>query len=350
MSEERSNTEWNSQLRDALALIVSGMRPEDGKLRRRYSALIQLYDRVLGQGNIGNQTLSIGVYGCPKKGKSTLLNSLLGEEILPDKAIPTTSSIITLRRDAAREDYEVNCYAEDGDVRIEHFDDSSEVRTDLDQWGSHQGKDPRWATIDVKGPFPHASESLNPNFILRDTPGAEAYASEEEQGHRLEEDLKRDSERALKSIERTDLHLFCVSCEAIGSESDKHFYDKFFAERPCIHVLTKRDLSHENNDKKIIDDYMNKMKLTTNEEAIMCTVLTGIVPDEKTGERGRFINKGKNSLITAIQQCLDPEFLIKKMSRIAQFIIENHSNENLPAFKEISMIHFRNLDSVLKSK
>lgn len=349
MSEERSNTEWNSQLRDALALIVSGMHPEDGKLRRRYSALIQLYDRVLGQNNIGNQTFSIGVYGCPKKGKSTLLNSLLGEEILPDKAIPTTSSVITLQRDAASKDYEVYRYAE-GDVKINRGNDSSEVRTLLDQWGSHQGKDPRWDKIEVKGPFPHASESLNPNFILRDTPGAEAYASEEEQGHCMEEDLKRDSKRALDSIEGTDLHLFCVSCEAIGSESDKRFYDKFFTERPCIHVLTKRDLSHEKNDIKIIDDYMNKMELTTSEEAIMRTVLTGVVPDEKTGKRGRFINKGKDSLITAIQQCLDPEFLIKKMSRIAQFIIENHSNENLPAFKEISMIHFRNLDSVLKSK
>ena len=253
MSKEKSNTEWNSQLRDALALIVSGMRPEDGKLRRRYSALIQLYDQVLGQGNIGNQTLSIGVYGCPKKGKSTLLNSLLGEEILPDKAIPTTSSIITLRRDKNREDYEVNCYAEDGDKRTVHFENPSEVRKDLDQWGSHQGKDPRWATIDVIGPFPHANKKLSPNFILRDTPGAEAYVSEEEQGHRVEEELKRDSERAFKSIERTDLHLFCVSCEAIGSERDKRFYDNFFTERACIHVLTKRDLSHEKNDKKIIN-------------------------------------------------------------------------------------------------
>lgn len=341
METQKHSKSEDTGLRNALALVVYYIRPEDSKLRRRYSSLIALYDKISDQ-DAENKPLSIGVYGCPNKGKSTLLNSLLGEEILPDKAIPTTSSIITLRRDKDREDYEVNCYAEDGDKRTVHFENSSEVSKDLAQWGSHQGKDPRWATIDVIGPFPHASKKLNPNFILRDTPGAEAYASEEEQGHRMEEDLKRDSERALKSIERTDLHLFCVSCEAIGNESDKRFYDKFFTERACIHVLTKRD-KREDDDTKIQDDYKNKMELADNEEAIMKIVLTG-----KSGTHDRFINIGREDLIDSICECLDPQFLIDKMRQIARFIVKNYdSDETMDDLKKIPKIHIRNLETAM---
>lgn len=340
METQKHSKSEDTDLRNALALVVYYMRPEDSKLRRRYSSLIALYDKISGQ-DAEIKPLSIGVYGCPNKGKSTLLNSLLGENILPDAPIPSTSSIITLHRNSRLPEYGINCSG-DHEKTVVHRKKPSEVQELLRKYGSHQGCESalKWDKIEVEGPFPDADKKLNPNFVLRDTPGAEAYADRVKG-----EELKQDSERTYNSIGSADLHLFCVSCEDIGGESDRAFYNRFFSERACIHVLTKRD-KRGDDDTKIKDDYMNKMGLTDNEEAIMQIVLTGIQPDGESGTRDRFINIGREDLIDSICECLDPQFLIDKMRQIARFIVKNYdSDETMDDLKKIPKIHIRNLET-----
>ena len=172
METQKHSKSEDTDLRNALALVVYYMRPEDSKLRRRYSSLIALYDKISGQ-DAEIKPLSIGVYGCPNKGKSTLLNSLLGENILPDAPIPSTSSIITLHRNSRLPEYGINCSG-DHEKTVVHRKKPSEVRELLRKYGSHQGCEsaPKWDKIEVEGPFPDADNKLNPNFVLRDTPGA----------------------------------------------------------------------------------------------------------------------------------------------------------------------------------
>ena len=345
-TQEESAAADDAELRDNLALVVSRMK--DSKMRRRYQSLIELYDAILKDED--TEDFRIGVYGCPKKGKSTLLNSLLGAEILPNAPIPSTSSVINLYRREKEELYEINCYAQEGsDKNTVHRGGPEEVRGYLETNGSHQGDSPKWDKIEVLGPFPNASLKLKSNFVLQDTPGAEAFAAalgEEASSGReehMDPKLKEDSKRAIASIDQAKLHLFCVACNNIGNESDRKFYEEYFSERACVHVLTHKD--RDPRDKvEIIDEYKNRMGLVDNEEAVMRIVLTGI-KDYATSS-SKMINIGKEDLIGAILESVDPKALIGKMRQIAKFVCGNC--DRMDVLKTIPKIYIDNLKEVLE--
>lgn len=333
---------------DAFSLVVSELG--DGKMKKRYIDIIHLYDKMKD----AKQVLSIGVYGCPKMGKSTLLNSLLGDVVLPTSPIPSTRLVIDVHR-CKRSDYEINCYesretctegrlaANDwrrGSRTQNHFKTAGEVHQFLNKYASH-GKDAiketPFAEIEVRGPFGNADSLLRPNIVLRDTPGAEAVAEDA-----LDKDLQADSEAAHQAIAQTDIHLFCVSCETMGSKNDVDFYDRYFRERACIHVLTMRDTVDASDD-ELKNEFIKRFSLIPNEEEIKDIVLTG----KKEGDT-QLLSEGAKKLIDALYARLSPPFLCEKIKSIACSLLDVYDRDpEWYVVRDVSRIYFERLRKII---
>lgn len=106
-----------------------------------------------------------------KRGKSTLMNSLLGEAVLPVKPIPTIGFVIDLRVNHSREDYEIICKDSQGTTLRNLFKKSEGVRDFLNRYAT---QDSPFQSVCITGPFPDARSFLTEGCTLRDTPGAEA--------------------------------------------------------------------------------------------------------------------------------------------------------------------------------
>ncbi len=341
---------WD-ELRDAFALVVNGI--DEPKMKKRYADIIRLYDLT----KESSKAPSIGVYGCPKMGKSTLLNSLLGDIVLPTSPIPSTSMVINIYRRTDRKDYEINCYEPSmiskdersamtveewesrrrGTKRQKHFPNVEGVHDFLVKYASHDGVRSNFAEIEVRGPFENADPRLK-NFILRDTPGAEAVAE-----RAISPDLQQDSRLALQSIGRTDIHLFCVSCKTLAGSHDKAFYDEYFRERSCIHVLTHRDKlgpSDEEMDMDIKREFSGVFQLDDwDDDIINELVLTG-----KKEKQCDFISMGKEELINAICNHYNLNSLCKRMAQIARSLLDERvRHPDWSPIKDIPEIHFTNL-------
>ncbi len=235
----------SQQLRDQLALVLSeyyrtlGSKHDVEKnlppVLKKWKSIIDIYDIVKGK-----KQRIIGVYGTPKMGKSTLLNSLVQEDILPRGIKPVTGSVINMerdQRDQSDQEYLVTCFRTGDDGKETLFNvyqhpNVAKVREYLDRVA---GQTNPFDRVEVRGPFPNALAFFQDKYKLRDTPGA---ISKEDA---LSENLNRDSRRAIQSMEEICLPLFCVSCESLQEKNHVQYYRDFFADRICIFVITKCD-------------------------------------------------------------------------------------------------------------
>ena len=271
---------------------------------QRYSYLLSNYDKAKNEAGI-----IIGVYGSPKAGKSTLLNSLLGEEVLPATPIPTTGSIIDLKREAGRENYELLCHR-DRDTRIVRKNRGSDVREYLDKFGTQNRPFDR---IEIRGPFPYALPFMAPNFTLRDTPGFETES--------IDELLENDSEKAMKAIADTDLCIFCVRGDAIGQDRDVQIFEKFFKDRFCVHVLTHMEGLSGAEKLESLNDFYEKFQIVPDDVDPKILAYTGIDYSDETDTA--LINVGREELIEALNCYLKPELIVERIKLISKYITEH---------------------------
>jgi len=93
-SDTDGNVEFEKR-RDEILEVVLRMR-ESGNDKRICDQLKAIAYQV------GNGRLSIGVVGITSSGKTTLMNALLGENLLPESVKPTTNCEVRVRRSAER--------------------------------------------------------------------------------------------------------------------------------------------------------------------------------------------------------------------------------------------------------
>lgn len=229
-----------------------------------------------------------------------------------------------------------------GPKRQKHFRDIVGVHAFLEKYASHDGVQSNFAEIEVRGPFVNADSRLK-SFVLRDTPGAEAVAERANS-----EELQQDSKLALQSIGRTDIHLFCVSCKTLAGSHDKAFYDTYFRERSCVHVLTHRDKlgpADEELDMDTKSEFSKAFQLDDwDDDVINEIVLTG-----KENKESDFISTGKEELINAICNHYNPSSLCKRMEQIAHSLLDERVCGHLDwsPIKDIPRVYFINLEAAV---
>lgn len=330
-----SNSKVYQEIRNTIAQIVSHgrMAGVSSNSLDRYYELVRLYDTACRKREDG---CLFAVYGSPKMGKSTLFNSLVQEEVLPCRPIPTTGSIIDLKKDAERTNYEVVCERQGVHV-YNHFESPERVCEFLDKYATqHSPCD----SVLVTGPFPNAVSFVSHNCTLRDTPGAEAMVGETERV--VDERLQRDSETALQSLKDPCIPLFCVSAQTIGQKQDRDFYEKFFKNRCCLHVLTHIDaVSTDMNCQDVLDvtdDFRRNFNIfpgDDNPNPVICTGITG-VPDGAT-----MVNVGFDDLVREMENYISTDKLGEMLCNVARHILDHPVDWDLGGQKGILFAQIR---------
>ena len=345
MSEAQNNpTPHAAELRDALALLIAraGKSLEDSSKSspslQRYQELVRLYDLASKR---EDQGCIFAVYGSPNMGKSTLLNSLLDEAVLPVKPIPTTGSVIDLRVNHSREDYEVICKDCQGTLRRNLFKESEGVCDFLNRYAT---QDSPFQSVCITGPFPNAQKFLTEGCTLRDTPGAEALL-DRESGRVIDERLRADSEKALASISKDMIPLFCVSSDTLGQQQDMDFYDKYFRNRCCLHILTRIDQrTKEVGSQEALDainDFCEKFNIIPSADHPKPVVCTGI---DGKAQGQRFVNLGLEELEKEMLGFISPARLETTLLELARFILDNKGQLDFP----VNEVYAAQLDRILK--
>ncbi len=109
---------------------------------------------------LASRVLHVAVLGEFKRGKSTLVNALLGEEVLPTGVLPLTSVVTRVRWG---EIPSVTILFSDGTSTVIAVDEISRFVTESENPGNRLGVD----IAEVKAP----SDLLRGNVVILDTPG-----------------------------------------------------------------------------------------------------------------------------------------------------------------------------------
>lgn len=194
----------------------------------------------------------IGVFGPPKRGKSSLLNALLGENILPTGKVPKSNTVIEIlsRRTEDGTPWKVVITEEDGHLNTQSPADAASVLDLTTRYGAHDQNDPtRKAAkrITISGNFPN-SLVFQGEVMLLDTPGAETAFSTE--GNIA---LEEDGKRALEILDETHIVLFIVRLDNLGARTDSIFYKKHLRQRRPLCIANFLDTWDTEEQKNIAD-------------------------------------------------------------------------------------------------
>ncbi len=314
---------------------------ERDELVGAWKSVLEMYDSQVGTDEADPKQRIIGVYGTPKMGKSTLLNSIVAEEILPRDYTPATGAIIDLHRCADAESYEVFCYRGNKlSAQPKSFGTATEACEYLAKVAG-QNEDERHERVVVEGPFPRARELFKPGFTLRDTPGAITGAAQREI-------LGDDSRRAIDSLKEVLLPLFCARGDALGAAEDVAFYQEHFSKRICIHVITHCD--DPDNAQELLSDFRHQFGIVRDEVNRKIMVCTG-----KADINEPYVSYGLDELENKITRYLNTDNLNHLLRKIGKSILsrsrrgKNLWDETALGF-HIPVVQLEKLDSIINAE
>jgi GTPase Era involved in 16S rRNA processing len=210
----------------------------------------------------GKRKFTIGVFGCPSRGKSTLLNVLLGTDILPmkGKAGTTTFGTELSYRDSGG--FGIIVKYNNNAPRTLTFSTEVDTRDELGElYDETNPENHDIAKIEITGPF---NSFLGNDIVFVDTPGAEIESLSEEEktegGTSLKHDFRSDTERALSILSSVDIVIFCMTLK-YKEKKDADFYNSEIKNKyHTINVITagdKRDEGETNDSikEKLRRDY-----------------------------------------------------------------------------------------------
>lgn len=191
---------------------------------------------------------TIGFLGAQKRGKSSLINQLIGCNLMPVSPIPMSSVVIEIHRDndLSQNDFAVDIIGADG------FRNSSTVNFEqakflLQEYGSHKGNMGDMVdTIRVTSKFPD-SKILEHGGILVDTPGAEIAFSQSCASN------ADDARRAIKILASTHIVIFVERADLMQSENSRKFFTENIKPMRPLCVINWKDAFDLDITNKITD-------------------------------------------------------------------------------------------------
>lgn len=199
----------------------------------------------------------LGIFGAPKRGKSTLLNVLLGGDVLPNGTTPTTRCAIEIHNLAgSSERQRIIVHEESGYDTFQHdVRGMDEIRDTLWRCFSQNSTARK---IEVYGDF--SNGIILENCILVDTPGAETAFMEDK--HKAEmgergESLHLETKRALEMLKEVDVVLFCMRADQIGNKSEVDFYRQSMNRLKPLNIVNFKDYLAPEEEKEVLDEVVH---------------------------------------------------------------------------------------------
>ena len=264
---------------------------------------------------INDEQLYLVVLGQFKRGKSTLINALIGEDILPAAVLPLTS-IVTLIK-----------YGTEKIIKITFEDDNILIIPDTELYGfiTEAGNPSNAKRVKIVEIF-FPSDFLKDGIVLIDTPGIGSM-------------FLHNTKSTESFIPKIDAALFVLSVDPPVTETEFEFFkevksnvDKFYF------VLNKIDIADESSRKEIID-YTKNILSSSNLSAGQAgyNINPQIFPvSAKLALEGRLCND-KSKL--SASEILALEYEIKSSIRLEKFSIL-HSSAKRNFGKYLSQLSF----------
>ncbi len=177
----------------------------------------------------------IGFFGAMSRGKSSLINALLGCDLMPVKALQTTSVVVKVKHSNLPH-YKVTIVEQGGKLDTHNNLTLNDAQATLQVFGTRSGNGGDSVDyIEVEGSFPD-SKILKIGGVLVDTPGAEAAFEHTDDDRNADE-----QNRAVRILSDTDVILFVEGADYLSSANSSAFFkNKLSIFKPLI-VVNKKD-------------------------------------------------------------------------------------------------------------
>lgn len=164
----------------------------------RSDELKQAFDEAMGT------TFKVSVIATMSSGKSTLINAMLSQELMPAKNEACTATIARIQDDDAQGDFSGVCF----DARGQVIDEARPLTSDkMKTWN----EDEKVADIDIRGDIPFVT-SKNTQLVLEDTPGPNNSRTEAHKIHTY---------KVIQS-EAKPMVLYILNVTQIGTNDDSY--------------------------------------------------------------------------------------------------------------------------------
>jgi len=187
-----------------------------------------------------NEPKTIGFFGAQKRGKSSIINYLLGVDLMPTGPIPMSSVIVRVKHDSSLQKgcYNIDITSQDGQMNSEISLPEASARSVIELYGSHRGDGvcENVDTIEVASNFA-GNEILENGGILVDTPGAEMAFSDDRSDARNDV----DSQRAVEELKNTHLVVFVERADYLEAGSGYQFFSKQIKQLRPLSVVSFKD-------------------------------------------------------------------------------------------------------------
>ncbi|GHV79885.1 hypothetical protein AGMMS49944_16760 [Spirochaetia bacterium] len=214
----------------------------------------------------GKRPPVVGVFGCPSRGKSFLLNVLMGEDILPKSPITgTTRCAIEISHTSGEKAVLKQCFFTKKMPQSEDLSINS-LRQKLEAFSENTAKDIQdIEKLEIRIP---SKSLLDDDIVLMDTPGAEAGIEAEETN------LLEDTKRAVDMLAEADVVLFCMRADLLGANTDGRFYKKHIENLKPINIIGFRDAAKDETEDRLIADAAKKYRLDTDNTCVISALET----------------------------------------------------------------------------
>jgi len=300
---------------------------ESEQSKLHFSTLIDLFKKKIDQWD--SSTWRVGLIGITSSGKSTLVNGLLGEKLLPANVKPSTNCLVMIRRGATKK---VVKYYEDGAVR----EVTTNLSHELDNLGNelkNPSNNKKVLHLSVYSPL----FKLNDDITLCDTPGLEAY------------NLKHHDEITLHNIlPSLDLVLYISNVRLAAQENNRIVNLVSETKKPFIWVLNYIDAIKEKTEKdgivsksreQVLYEHQKKVRDNLYNSGITnpSSVPIAFVSSIQALREEEYVHSGFDSLINVLHESINklkPKFFSGRLNQIAKEIAKIIESESKHEFNK----------------
>ncbi len=224
-------------LLQALKTIEDGCRANGVKpgIIENISGIIFLIQKIRKY----NEPKTIGFFGAQKRGKSSLINQLLGCDLMPVGSIPLSSVEIKVKHESSHAEgaFTIDIIDMDGHLDTNGNVDLASAQMLLMQYGSHRGGlSSGIDSITVTSNF-NSSRILRDGGVLVDTPGAEDAFDPDKSSA----DNTHDTNRAISILSSMHVVIFVERADQMQSYNSQQFFSANLKSMRPLNVVNFKD-------------------------------------------------------------------------------------------------------------